>query len=65
MNSDWKVHSEHLRPLHKIAMELQPNFKTCHFSYVQRALNSKADALANRAMDQKNEDAVVRHMMVK
>jgi len=57
MRGEYRVKSEKLRPLHQEAcalvlalMKENPRLKVV-FTHIPRALNSKADALGNRAMD--------------
>jgi ribonuclease HI len=49
----WKVKGIHLRPLCDKARKLVAEFETCPLEHVLRAGNEAADALANRAVDEK------------
>lgn len=49
----WKTKTEHLKPIVKAAKELLPKFKTITFKHIPRELNSRADFLANLALDTK------------
>jgi probable phosphoglycerate mutase len=51
MSGRWKIKQPHLRPLAAEAAELLRSFDSVTFSWIPREQNSRADALANKAMD--------------
>jgi ribonuclease HI len=51
MSGRWKIKQPHLRPLAAEAAELIRSFDAVTFSWIPREQNSRADALANKAMD--------------
>lgn len=51
MTGQWKVRHAGLKPLAAQARQLVAAFSTVDFSWIPRADNVRADALANRAMD--------------
>jgi ribonuclease HI len=51
MNGKWQVKAENLKPLNKKAKELSKEFKNIKFVHIDRSLNSKADSLANIAVN--------------
>jgi probable phosphoglycerate mutase len=51
MNGNWKVKHPNLRPLAAEAAALVRDFDTVTFTWIPRAQNTRADALANEAMD--------------
>lgn len=51
MSGNWKVRHPGLRPLAAKANELVAGFDKVTFSWIPRADNTRADALANEAMD--------------
>jgi ribonuclease HI len=51
MNGKWQVKAENLKPLNKEAKELIKGFKNIKFIHIDRSLNSKADSLANIAVN--------------
>ncbi len=51
LNGEYKVKSEHLRPLYLSCLELKSRFKLVKFEHVRREYNTKADQLANLALD--------------
>jgi len=57
MNGRYKVRSPKLRPLHEKASSLLQAFNSWTIRHVPRALNSRADALANRAVQERQEIA--------
>lgn len=53
LNRNWKIKQPHLRKLATIAWDMLNNIALPYsITYVPRAENKEADALANRAMDQ-------------
>lgn len=55
INENWKVRAIHLIPLWKEAKNLAKNFKDISFIHIDRSLNSKADKLANIAIQTKSD----------
>jgi len=53
LNGQYKVKSEGLKPLHAKAKELIARIGTVAVKYIPRDMNKEADALANRAIDEK------------
>jgi len=51
MKGNWKVKAQGLIPLWKEAQNLKKQFSRIEFHWIRRELNSKADALANQAID--------------
>ncbi|MBA3488876.1 MAG: bifunctional RNase H/acid phosphatase [Longispora sp.] len=51
MSGRWQIKNEGLRPLARQAAALAREFDRVSFTWIPRARNTKADALANRAMD--------------
>jgi ribonuclease HI len=51
MKGKWKVNSPNLIPLWQEAQELIKDFKNIEFIHIDRSLNSKADILANMAVN--------------
>ncbi|ADD44456.1 ribonuclease H [Stackebrandtia nassauensis DSM 44728] len=51
MNGNWKVRHPGLRPLAAEAAALVRQFDSVTFTWIPRADNTRADALANAAMD--------------
>ena len=51
LNGQYRVKAPGLIDIHRACKELLPNFHTIEFSHIPRALNSRADELANIAMD--------------
>lgn len=51
MNGNWKVRHPGLRPLASRAATLVREFDSVTFTWIPRADNTRADALANEAMD--------------
>jgi len=48
----WKVNAENIKPLYRQAKELSTQFNVLTISHVKRNMNSYADKLANKAMDE-------------
>ena len=55
VNGQWKVKKPELQGLHKRACALKKRFQSFALSYIPREQNTRADQLANRAMDQQNK----------
>jgi ribonuclease HI len=53
LNGLYKVKSEGLKPLHKKARELIAKIGRVEVQYIPREKNKEADALANKAIDEK------------
>jgi ribonuclease HI len=53
LNGQYKVKNEGLRPLHKKATELIARIGRVEVVYIPRERNREADALANKAIDEK------------
>jgi ribonuclease HI len=53
MNGQYKVKNAGLLPLYKQGKVLAAGFETCSFRHVRREQNVLADALVNRAIDEK------------
>ena len=53
LNGQYKVKNEGLKPLHAKARELIARIGTVEVQYIRRERNREADALANRAIDEK------------
>jgi ribonuclease HI len=51
LNGAYKVHADHLKPLHEQAQRLLKRFKRVNIVIIPRALNRRADELANQALD--------------
>jgi ribonuclease HI len=51
LNGQYRVKAQGLINLHRACKEILPNFHTIEFSHIPRAQNSRADELANIAMD--------------
>ncbi len=51
MRGEYKVKHPDLKPLYEIAVGAAANFKKIAFKHIPRALNKRADELANEAMD--------------
>jgi ribonuclease HI len=49
----YKVKAPHLQPLHRRAVELKRRLPGLKVSHVRREFNKQADALANRAIDER------------
>jgi probable phosphoglycerate mutase len=55
MTGRWQIRNANLRPLAAQAAELVRHFDTAKFTWVPREQNTRADALANAAMDGRPE----------
>jgi ribonuclease HI len=53
INGHYKVKNEGLKPLHTRAKELIAKIGSVEVQYIPRELNREADALANKAIDEK------------
>jgi ribonuclease HI len=53
INGLYKVKNEGLKPLHARAKELIAKIGRVEVQYIPRAMNKEADALANKAIDEK------------
>ena len=53
LNGEYKVKNEGLKPLHAKAKELIGKIGTVTIKYIRREMNKQADALANKAVDEK------------
>jgi ribonuclease HI len=53
MKGAWKVKAANLRPLVEQAKKLAASFNFFDIQHIYREKNSEADALANRAIDQR------------
>jgi ribonuclease HI len=53
LNGLYKVKNEGLKPLHARAKELIAKIKSIEVQYIPRERNKDADALANKAIDEK------------
>jgi ribonuclease HI len=53
LNGQYKVKNEGLRPLHQRAKELIAKIGRVEVRYIPREQNKEADALANKAIDEK------------
>ena len=53
INGLYKVKNEGLKPLHARAKELIAKIGSVEVQYIPRAMNKEADALANKAIDEK------------
>ena len=53
MNGQYKVRNARLLPLYQQGKSLAAGFKACSFRHVRRQQNVLADALVNRALDEK------------
>ncbi len=51
LNGEYKVKNSDLKLIYKEILEILPNFDSISFQDVRREFNSKADELANIAMD--------------
>ena len=54
MKGKWKVKNENIIPLHKEVSTIISYFDSIDFIHIPRLLNKEADALANKAMDSRN-----------
>jgi ribonuclease HI len=53
LNGQYKVKNEGLKPLYAKVKELIAKMGTVEVQYIPRAMNKEADALANKAIDEK------------
>lgn len=53
VNGQYKVKNEGLKPLHRKVKELIAKLGSVEVQYIPRAMNQEADALANKAIDEK------------
>ena len=53
INGKYKVKNEGLKPLHRKAKELIARIGSVEVEYIPREQNKEADALANKAIDEK------------
>ncbi len=53
LNGQYKVRNEGLKPLYAKVKELIAKMDTVEVQYIPRAMNKEADALANKAIDEK------------
>ena len=53
IKGEYKVKNEGIIPIHSMIMPLIKRFQSFEIQHIRRELNKKADALANKAMDQK------------
>ncbi len=53
LNGQYKVKNEGLKPLHQKVKELLARISCIEIQYIPRAMNKEADALANKAIDEK------------
>jgi ribonuclease HI len=53
LNGQYKVKNEGLKPLHAKAKELIAKLGSVEVQYIPREMNKEADALANKAIDEK------------
>ena len=53
INGAYRVKATHLKPLHEQARRAMAKFKRATIWIIPRELNTRADALANQALDQK------------
>jgi ribonuclease HI len=56
MKGKWKINAPNLKPLWEEAQELIKDFKNISFIHIDRSLNSKADKLANIAVNTRSHD---------
>jgi ribonuclease HI len=55
LNGQYKVKNDGLIPLHRRAVEMIARIGRVEVQYIPRERNKKADALANKAIDEKIE----------
>jgi ribonuclease HI len=60
MKGNWQVKAENLKPLCEEARTLIKGFKDIQFIHIARSLNSKADTLANIAVNTQSFDTNVK-----
>jgi ribonuclease HI len=65
VKGEWKCEKPHLKPLCEQAQRLRASFDECTLVHVPRAENAEADALANRAMDDKADFETGAHLSAK
>ena len=53
VQGEWKVKHPNMKPLHARARKLADGFASFSISHVRREFNAEADALANRALDER------------
>ncbi len=53
LNGQYKVKNEGLKPLHRKVKELIAKIGSAEVQYIPRTQNKEADALANKAIDEK------------
>ena len=54
LEGKYKVKSSHIRPLFEQCQKLMKKIPKTHFEHIPREQNKEADALANKALDEKN-----------
>ncbi|MCF7846893.1 MAG: ribonuclease HI family protein [Candidatus Gracilibacteria bacterium] len=54
MSGNWKIKNANLRPLWERACALREQFEAIQFAHIPREKNTRADRLANQAMDRKS-----------
>ena len=52
LNGSYRVRKDSLKPLFRQAMQLKAGFTSCPIHHIPRSQNRRADALANRALNQ-------------
>jgi ribonuclease HI len=57
LNHEYKIENEKLQPLFLAVWNSMLDFKEVYFVHVRREYNTKADALANKAMDEAGQGA--------
>lgn len=53
----YKVKKDHLKPLHREAIELLTHIPSHSLEYIPRERNGRADALSNLAMDRRQNQS--------
>ena len=53
LNGDYAVKAEHLKPLHEEARGLLKHFSEIEIRHIPREENAQADAMSNRAIDER------------
>lgn len=53
IKGEYKVKNERMIPMYNMVMPLVHKFDEFHIEHIRREYNKKADALANKAMDEK------------
>ncbi len=51
MKGEWKIKHEHIRNLYYTAKQLEEKFPSVTYTHIPREQNSRADAMANSALD--------------